>query len=149
MEALAQENDRRIVLLVLDGLGGLPREPGGRTELESARTPNLDAAAAAGECGLHLPIGYGVAPGSAPGHLALFGYDPLDVPVGRGVVAALGIGFPLQDGDVAVRLNFASSDEAGRVTDRRAGRIATEVCAELCALLDGIELRGPSCSCGR
>ena len=142
IEGLAQENDRRIVLLVLDGLGGLPREPGGLTELESARTPNLDAAAAAGECGLHLPVGYGVAPGSAPGHLALFGYDPLDVPVGRGVVAALGIGFPLQDGDVAVRLNFASSDEAGRITDRRAGRIATEVCAELCALLDGIELSG-------
>ena len=139
---LAQESDRRIVLLVLDGLGGLPREPGGRTELESAHTPNLDAAAAAGECGLHLPVGYGVAPGSAPGHLALFGYDPLDVPVGRGVVAALGIGFPLQDGDVAVRLNFASSDGAGRITDRRAGRIPTEVCAELCELLDGIELAG-------
>lgn len=142
LAALAQENDRRIVLLVLDGLGGLPREPGGRTELESARTTNLDAAAAAGECGLHLPVGYGVAPGSAPGHLALFGYDPLDAPVGRGVVAALGIGFPLQDGDVAVRLNFASGDADGRITDRRAGRISTEVCAELCALLDGIELAG-------
>ncbi len=139
---LAQENGRRIVLLVLDGLGGLPRDPGGRTELESAHTPNMDAAAAAGECGLHLPIGYGVAPGSAPGHLALFGYDPLEVPVGRGVVAALGIGFPLQDGDVAVRLNFASSDDAGLITDRRAGRIPTEVCAELCRLLDGIELAG-------
>ena len=142
IEALGQESEQRIVLLVLDGLGGLPRQSGGRTELESASTPNLDAAAAAGECGLHLPVGYGVAPGSAPGHLALFGYDPLQVPVGRGVVAALGIGFPLQDGDVAARLNFASSDAAGRITDRRAGRIATEVCAELCALLDRIELDG-------
>lgn len=142
IEGLAQENDRRIVLLVLDGLGGLPHEPGGRTELESARTPNLDEAAASGECGLHQPVGYGVAPGSAPGHLALFGYDPLDASVGRGVVAALGIGFPLRAGDVAVRLNFASSDGAGRITDRRAGRILTETCAELCALLDGIELAG-------
>ena len=142
IQALTQENDRRIVLLVLDGLGGLPRENGGGTELECARTPNLDAAAAEGECGMHLPIGYGVAPGSAPGHLALFGYEPLEFPVGRGVVAALGIGFPLEEDDVAARLNFATSDLSGRVTDRRAGRIATEDCSELCALLDGMEISG-------
>ena len=140
--ALQVSNDRRILLLVMDGLGGLPRAPGGRTELEAARTPNLDALARDAECGLHLPIDYGIAPGSAPGHLALFGYDPLQYPIGRGIVAALGIGFPVRGGDVAVRLNFATRDGAGAVTDRRAGRIPTELCAELAARLDAIELPG-------
>ena len=118
---LCAANEKKIVLLVLDGLGGLPREPGGKTELETARTPNLDALAAASECGLHLPIGYGITPGSAPGHLALFGYDPLEYPIGRGVVAAMGIGFPMKAGDVAARLNFATLDAAGAISDRRAG----------------------------
>ena len=140
--ALQTSNDRRILLLVMDGLGGLPRAPGGPTELEAARTPNLDALARAAECGLHLPIDYGIAPGSAPGHLALFGYDPLQYPIGRGIVAALGIGFPVRSGDVAVRLNFATRDGAGAVTDRRAGRIPTELCAELAARLDAIDLPG-------
>ena len=140
--ALQVSNDRRILLLVMDGLGGLPRAPGGPTELEAARTPNLDALARDGECGLHLPIDYGIAPGSAPGHLALFGYDPLQYPIGRGIVAALGIGFPVRSGDVAVRLNFATRDAAGAVTDRRAGRIPTALCAELAARLDAIDLPG-------
>ena len=138
--ALQVSNDRRILLLVMDGLGGLPRAPGGPTELEAARTPNLDALACDAECGLHLPVDYGIAPGSAPGHLALFGYDPLQYPIGRGIVAALGIGFPVRSGDVAVRLNFATRDGAGAVTDRRAGRIPTELCAELAARLDAIDL---------
>ena len=137
---LVVRNEARILLLVLDGLGGLPRTAGGPTELEAARTPHLDELARSGECGLHLPVGYGIAPGSAPGHLALFGYDPLRYPIGRGIVAALGIGYPVRTGDVAARLNFATRDPAGVVTDRRAGRIPTEVCIRLAALLDTIEL---------
>jgi 2,3-bisphosphoglycerate-independent phosphoglycerate mutase len=139
---LCAANEKKIVLLVLDGLGGLPREPGGKTELETARTPNLDALAAASECGLHLPIGHGITPGSAPGHLALFGYDPLEYPIGRGVVAAMGIGFPMLPGDVAARMNFATLDESGAISDRRAGRIPTEKCAELCELLKKVSLKG-------
>ena len=140
--ALQARNEKRILLLVMDGLGGLPREPGGPTELEAARSPNLDALAAGAECGLHVPVDYGIAPGSAPGHLALFGYDPLRYPIGRGIVAALGIGYPVRGGDVAARLNFATRDASGAVTDRRAGRIPTELCARLAALLDTIELPG-------
>ncbi len=136
------KNDKKIVLLVMDGLGGLPVEKGGPTELEAARTPNLDALAAESECGLHLPIGYGITPGSAPGHLALFGYQPTEYPIGRGVVAALGIAFPLRSGDVAARINFATRDEQGRITDRRAGRIPTDKCAELCELLSSISIPG-------
>jgi 2,3-bisphosphoglycerate-independent phosphoglycerate mutase len=142
LEELAVKNEKRIVLLVLDGLGGLPREKGGKTELETATTPNLDALAALSECGLHLPIGYGITPGSAPGHLALFGYNPLECPIGRGVVAAMGIGFPMKPGDVAARLNFATLDEAGAISDRRAGRIPTEKCAELCGLLKTVSIKG-------
>jgi len=136
------KNDKKIVLLVLDGVGGLPREKGGKTELETAKTPNIDVLACEGECGLHLPIGFGITPGSAPGHLALFGYQPTDYPIGRGVVAALGIGFPIQAGDVAARVNFATRDEEGRITDRRAGRIPTEKCAELCQLLSSVSIPG-------
>jgi len=139
---LAAKTDTKIVLLVLDGLGGLPREPGGATELETARTPNLDALAARSECGLHLPIGFGITPGSAPGHLSLFGYDPISYPIGRGVVAAMGIGFPIKAGDVAARLNFATLDAAGAISDRRAGRIPTEKCAELCELLKPVKIKG-------
>jgi 2,3-bisphosphoglycerate-independent phosphoglycerate mutase len=139
---LAMKNNSKIVLLVLDGLGGLPRAPGGATELETARTPNLDALAARSECGLHLPIGFGITPGSAPGHFSLFGYDPLAYPIGRGVVAAMGIGFPMRAGDVAARLNFATLDAAGTSSDRRAGRIPTEKCAELCGLLKAVKITG-------
>jgi 2,3-bisphosphoglycerate-independent phosphoglycerate mutase len=139
---LLEPNDKKIVLLVMDGLGGLPREPGGKTELESARAPNLDALAVGAECGLHLPIGYGITPGSAPGHLALFGYIPTDYPIGRGVVAALGIDFPMRAGDVAVRMNFATADADGKITDRRAGRIPTDKCAELCTLLAAVKIPG-------
>jgi len=142
IKELAQKNDRKIVFLIMDGLGGLPREKGGRTELETARTPNLDAVAAESECGLHTPIGMGITPGSAPGHLALFGYEPTQYPIGRGVVAAMGIGFPLQAADVAVRVNFATQDAEGRITDRRAGRIPTEKCAELCEVLSAVKISG-------
>ncbi len=140
--SLVQPSDRTVVLLVLDGLGGLPREPGGPTELEAARTPELDALARAGGCGLHEPVAPGVTPGSGPGHLALFGYDPLRYRIGRGVLEALGIGFDLREGDVAARGNFCTLDEEGRVADRRAGRIATEDARPLVELLDGIEVEG-------
>jgi 2,3-bisphosphoglycerate-independent phosphoglycerate mutase len=135
-------NDEKVVLLVMDGLGGLPREDGGPTELEAAATPNLDGLAARGTCGLQLPIASGITPGSGPAHLGLFGYDPTRYIVGRGVLSALGIGFDLQQQDVAARGNFCTVDEDGLVTDRRAGRIPTEVGAELCEKLDAIELPG-------
>ena len=134
------QNDQRILMLVMDGLGGLPRSEDGLTELEAARTPNLDILACEGECGLHLPIDYGITPGSAPGHLALFGYDPLQLSIGRGIVAALGVGYPISKGDVAARLNFATRNDQGVIIDRRAGRIHTKLCAHLSARLDRIKL---------
>ncbi len=125
----------KIVLLVLDGLGGLPMEPGGPTELEAARTPHLDRLAAEGMTGLNVLVRPGLEPGSGPGHLSLFGYDPIRYSVGRGVLEALGIGFPLQPQDLAARGNFATVDPQGRIVDRRAGRISTEECKRLTAKL--------------
>ncbi len=142
LHSLVVENDKKIVLLVLDGVGGLPETAGGLTELETAQTPELDKLAGASECGLHLPIDFGIAPGSAPGHLALFGYNPIDYPIGRGVVAAMGIGFPMKAGDVAARLNFATRDGKGNITDRRAGRIPTEQCAKLCDIVGRVNIPG-------
>jgi 2,3-bisphosphoglycerate-independent phosphoglycerate mutase len=127
--------ETKIVFLVMDGLGGLPLEPGGPTELEAARTPNLDALAQKSICGCTVPIGAGITPGSGPGHLAIFGYDPCRYIIGRGVLEALGIDFDLQPEDVAGRGNFCTVDAQGRVTDRRAGRISTEKCIELTTLL--------------
>lgn len=142
LQSLHHPSDTRVVLLVLDGLGGLPRERGGPTELEAAHTPHLDELAAGGICGLHVPVASGVTPGSGPSHLALFGYDPLEYRVGRGVLAALGIDFDLRPGDVAARGNFCTVDEAGRVVDRRAGRIPTAKNRELCEHLRDIEVPG-------
>jgi 2,3-bisphosphoglycerate-independent phosphoglycerate mutase len=142
LRELLHHNEKKIVLLVIDGLGGLPAEKGGKTELETARTPNLDALAAEAECGLHLPVDFGITPGSAPGHLALFGYQPTDYPVGRGVVAAMGIAFPMLAGDVAARVNFATRDERNQIIDRRAGRIPTETCSRLCELLGAVHVPG-------
>ena len=143
MRELSVSTDSKIVLLVLDGLGGLPMDPFGRTELEAANTPNLDALAARSDLGLSRPVAAGVSPGSGPGHLALFGYDPLEYAVGRGVLSALGVGFELGENDLAARINFATKDESGKISDRRAGRIATSDAAKLVDLLsENVELDG-------
>jgi 2,3-bisphosphoglycerate-independent phosphoglycerate mutase len=132
----------RIVLVVADGLGGLPLEPGGKTELEVARTPHLDACAREGVCGLSIPVLPGITPGSGPGHLALFGYDPLEHRIGRGVLEALGINFALGPHDVAARGNFCTVDSSGHISDRRAGRPTTERCVAMCRLLESIRVPG-------
>lgn len=136
IESLVISGTTKIVLLVMDGLGDLPNDQqAGKTPLEAARTPHLDALAPKSALARLLPVAPGVTPGSGPGHLALFGYDPLQTVVGRGVLEALGAGMELKPGDVAARANFCTVDAAGIVTDRRAGRIATEVCAKLVARL--------------
>ena len=137
------KNESKIVMLVADGLGGLPMTPGGKTELEAAQTPNLDALAKIGVQGGSIPVFPGIAPGSGPGHLGLFGYDPLMYPIGRGALEATGIGFELADGDVAVRCNFCTLDAEGNISDRRAGRIPTEESAPLAEKLDAeIKIEG-------
>jgi 2,3-bisphosphoglycerate-independent phosphoglycerate mutase len=139
---IAIQNDSKIVLIVIDGLGGLPDPQTGKTELETAAVPNLDALAAKGVCGLIDPVARGITPGSGPGHLAIFGYDPIRFDLGRGILEAAGIDFDLKEQDVAARGNFATIDSDGRVTDRRAGRISTEKNAELCKILKGIKIEG-------
>jgi len=136
IKPLAQPTPSKIILLVLDGLGGLPRPETGKTELETARIPNFNKLAAQSICGLSQPVGPGITSGSAPGHTALFGYDPVAVNIGRGVLEAVGIDFPIEQDDVLARGNFCTVDDKGVITDRRAGRIATELNAGLCKLLE-------------
>ncbi len=140
IQKLIKPADTKIVLLTIDGLGGLPRKQDNKTELEAANTPYLDSLATKGICGLQQPVFPGITPGSGPGHLALFGYDPVKYQVGRGVLSALGINFDLKSNDVAARGNFCTIDSNGQVTDRRAGRIPTEKNIELCKLLQNIDL---------
>src|SRR5262249_7878492 len=129
-------------LLSLDGLGGLPRAGTGRSELETARIPHLNRLASLGACGLLRHVAPGITPGSGPGHLGLFGYDPLRYLVGRGVLEALGIEFDLRAGDVAARGNFCTVDGDGLITDRRAGRITTDLCVRLTERLREIKHPG-------
>ncbi|MCH7998699.1 MAG: 2,3-bisphosphoglycerate-independent phosphoglycerate mutase [Chloroflexi bacterium] len=139
---LSMTGESKIMLFVIDGLGGLPHPETGRTELESASTPNLDALAKESVCGFTQPVAPGVTPGSGPGHTALFGYDPMKYSIGRGVLEAAGIDFDLRPQDVAARGNFCTVDGKGLVSDRRAGRITSETCVELCEELRKIRLEG-------
>lgn len=142
VKEISLKTESKIIFLVMDGLGGLPNPESGKTELETAETPNLDLLAKEGVCGLSDPVSTGITPGSGPSHLALFGYDPIKFLIGRGVLGALGIDFPLEPRDVAARINCATADQNGVITDRRAGRISTETCAELCKLLEQIKIEG-------
>ena len=135
LQGLIVPAQTKIAMIIMDGLGGLPLEPGGKTELETARTPNLDALAAQSALGLTIPVAPGITVESGPGHLGIFGYDLLQYRIGRGVLEAVGIDFELGPDDVAARGNFCSVDAAGLVTDRRAGRIPTDVSKGLAKLL--------------
>jgi 2,3-bisphosphoglycerate-independent phosphoglycerate mutase len=139
---LAEKANTKIVMLVADGLGGLPLEPGGRTELETASTPNLDRLAARGTSGSSIPVLPGITPGSGPGHLGLFGYDPLEFRIGRGALEATGIGFELGPDDVAARGNFCTLDTAGLISDRRAGRIPSEESFKVVERLEAVKIDG-------
>ncbi len=144
IKSLHQPANTKLVLLILDGLGGLSVEPGGPTELEAAHTPNFDRLATEGTLGQTIPVRPGITPGSGPGHLALFGYDPLTYDIGRGVIEASGIGLEVGPDDVAARGNFCTVDQDGRIIDRRAGRISTDEARPLVERLDAIEIPGVS-----
>jgi 2,3-bisphosphoglycerate-independent phosphoglycerate mutase len=146
MKKLIRTSPSKIVLLVLDGLGGLPDTKTGKTELESARKPNLNRIARDSLCGLTDPVSPGITPGSAPGHLAIFGYDPIKYSIGRGVVEALGIDLELKPDDIAARGNFCTVDDRGIITDRRAGRPTTDENVQLCRLLNDIAIDGAEIS---
>jgi 2,3-bisphosphoglycerate-independent phosphoglycerate mutase len=132
LKSLITKNEAKILLMVVDGLGGLPKN--GKTELEAARTPNLDQWAARSSLGLVNPVGYGITPGSGPGHLSLFGYDPIEHQIGRGILEALGLGLKLTPRDLCARANFSKIAD-GVIVDRRAGRIATDHSTKLCRQL--------------
>ncbi len=142
LKKLSHTSPSKIVLLIIDGVGGLPHSKTGKTELESAEKPNLDQIAKESVCGLIDPVSPGITPGSAPGHLAIFGYDPIKYNIGRGIIEALGIDLELKPRDIAARGNFCTIDSRGIITDRRAGRISTEKNAELCQLLNKIAIDG-------
>ncbi|MEI7591232.1 MAG: phosphoglycerate mutase, partial [Deltaproteobacteria bacterium] len=134
VDTLTIRNNSKIIFLIMDGLGGVPNA-NGYTELETAKTPNLDALTKAGICGLLNPVGYGITPGSGPAHFALFGYDPFKNSVGRGLLEAAGIDYQMTATDLCVRINFASLNKDGIITDRRAGRIDTATNARICEKL--------------
>lgn len=133
-DTLAFTNDNKMLLVILDGLGGLPAR-GNMTELEYAKTPNMDRLARQYECGLSIPVDYGITPGSGPGHLGVFGYEPAEHIIGRGILEALGIDVHVDSNTVTARCNFCSVDNEGNITDRRAGRIPTEENKRLTAML--------------
>ncbi len=135
---LSVKTETKIIMLIIDGLGGLWNK--GKSELEFAQTKNLDKLAKVSSCGLIQPIAVGITPGSGPAHLALFGYDPIKYQIGRGILEVLGIDFPITEIDVAARGNLATLDKEGKITDRRAGRIPTEKTIELCKLLNKMKI---------
>ena len=135
IDTLSIKNKSKIIFLIMDGLGGLPKPGGHETELETARTPHLDALAKKSVCGLLDPVGYGITPGSGPAHFSLFGYDPVKNNIGRGILEGAGIDFPMTDRDLLVRINFATVDKNGLVVDRRAGRIDNETNRRVCRKL--------------
>lgn len=135
IDSLVVKNSTKIIFLIMDGLGGLPMGQGNQTELEAAKTPNMDALAGESVCGLLDPIGYGITPGSGPAHFALFGYDPVKNNIGRGILEAAGIDFPMTERDLLIRINFATIDKNGVVIDRRAGRIDNETNMRICRKL--------------
>ena len=135
IDTLAIKNKSKIIFLIMDGLGGLPKPGGHETELETARTPHLDALAKKSVCGLLDPVGYGITPGSGPAHFSLFGYDSVKNNIGRGILEGAGIDFPMTDRDLLVRINFATVDKNGLVVDRRAGRIDNETNRRVCRKL--------------
>ena len=141
LKDLIQPAKTKIVLLVMDGLGGLPRASDDQTELEAAYTPNLDRLAREGCLGQHYPVDIGITSGSGPGHLGLFGYDPIQYEIGRGVLEAVGIGFPLTGRDVCARGNFCSLDAQGNISDRRAGRIPTVTCQALVKKINAANIK--------
>lgn len=140
LQKLIQPAQTKIVMIIMDGLGGLPMEPGGKTELETACTPNLDELASQSALGLTIPVAPGITPGSGPGHLGIFGFDPIEYEIGRGALEALGVDFELGADDVAARGNFCTVDASGRLTDRRAGRLPTEQSRELASMLSTIRI---------
>ncbi len=140
LRPLLDKNDSKIILLVMDGLGGIAIKPGEKTALETAQTPNLDRLAAEGTLGQTIPIRYGITPGSGPAHLALFGYEPLEFSVGRGALSAAGINLPVELGDIAARGNLCTLDKQGNVTDRRAGRISHQDAAPIVELLNEVQI---------
>ena len=142
MRELHLKNKKKMVLLVMDGLGGAPIESGGQTELEAAKTPNMDRLAAEGTLGQIIPVDYGITPGSGPAHLALFGYDPLIYDAGRGVLEATGIGMTVEKGAVSARGNFCTLDDQGLISDRRAGRIPSEEALPIVEILSQVQIPG-------
>jgi 2,3-bisphosphoglycerate-independent phosphoglycerate mutase len=130
---IARRTDSRIVFIVLDGLGGVLGEA--PTALQASKHPNLDALASRSALGRHIAVAHGVTGGSGPGHFAIFGYDPLGLDVGRGLLEALGVGVDVRPGDVAIRGNYCTVDDQGILVDRRAGRIPTDQSAALTAML--------------
>ena len=141
-KSLLSPNKTKIVLLVMDGLGGMALQAGGLTELETAKTPNMDQLAREGTLGQTMPIHYGITPGSGPAHMSLFGYNPVTHEVGRGVLEAIGVGMYVNKGDVAARGNFCTVDDQGLISDRRAGRIPSEEATPIVDKLKIIQLPG-------
>jgi len=139
---LAEPNDTKIIMFILDGLGGLPRTPDGLTELETAKRPNMNALATRSSLGLTIPVAPGITSGSGPGHLGIFGYDPIENEIGRGALEALGIDFDLRPEDIAARGNFCTLAQDGTITDRRAGRLPTPVAIKVAKILNGIQVDG-------